>query len=88
MLLDPYSNATCQTFDVGHNDRRGITLNTELDGRARTVPACAFQRSGRMGRQHGSDQGNQSVRECAGFANLGGCTVGEGGELLRRAFTG
>lgn len=88
MLLDPYCNATCQTFDGGHNDWRGIAVNTELDGRSRAVPPCAFQRSGCLGRQHGSDKGNQSVRECAGFANLGGCTVGESGELLRRAFAG
>jgi len=34
VLLDRYSDAAGQTFDVGHNDRRGIAVNTELDGRS------------------------------------------------------
>ena len=62
MLLDPYSDAASQTFDVGHNDGRGVALNSELDGRAGTVSARAFQRSGRLSRQNRSDQSNQSVR--------------------------
>ena len=39
VLLDPYSDAARQAFDVGHNDRRGIAVNCQLHGSARAVSA-------------------------------------------------
>jgi hypothetical protein len=88
VLLDRYSDATSQTFDVGHNDGCGIAVNRQLHSAAGAPSTGALERSRRLSRQHRTDQGKQSIRERARLANLSRGPVRKGAQLLRRAVTG
>ena len=56
VLLDRYSDAASQTFDVGHNDGCGIAVNRQFHNSAGAVPGT-LERSRRLSRQHRTDQG-------------------------------
>ena len=88
VLLDRYSDTTSQAFDVGHNDRCGITVNRQLHSSAGAVSTGTLERPPRLSRQYRTDQGKQSIRQRARLPNLSRGPVREGTQLLRRAVTG
>jgi hypothetical protein len=88
VLLDRYSDAASQTFDCGHNDGCGIAVNRQLHCSAGIVSTGTLERSRRLSRQQRTDQGKQSIRQRARFANLSRGPVRKGAQLLRRAVTG
>jgi len=88
VLLDRYSDAASQTFDVGHNDGCGVAVNRQLHSSAGAVSTGTLERSRRLRRQHRADQGKQSIRQRARLANLSRGPVRKGAQLLRRAVTG